>query len=98
MDGAMTLRNRTLLGKWLWRFSKMSESSWHKVIQSINGLQPHKWDTIVLIRWLNGCPCKVFPWCYHDFSYFSYSSVGDGSKSVYGKIYDGGSISFSPIS
>ncbi|RVX23341.1 Transposon TX1 uncharacterized 149 kDa protein [Vitis vinifera] len=37
-DWEIPLRNRALLGKWLWRFPRESTSLWHQVILSYTGL------------------------------------------------------------
>ena len=36
--GKISLRNFTLLGKWLWRYPKESSTLWHQVILRIYGI------------------------------------------------------------
>ena len=48
--GKILLRNRALLGKWLWRFPRESTTLWHQVILSIYGTHSNGWDTNTLVR------------------------------------------------
>ncbi|XP_073067252.1 uncharacterized protein [Primulina eburnea] len=42
--GTIVLRNRALLGMWLWRGIKENETLWKNLITSIYGLQDNGWD------------------------------------------------------
>ncbi|RVX08445.1 putative ribonuclease H protein [Vitis vinifera] len=53
------LRNRTLLGKWLWRFPRESTTLWHQVILSIYGTHSNGWDVNTVVRWSHHCPWKA---------------------------------------
>ena len=48
--GKIPLRNRALLGKWLWRFPRESTSLWHQVILSIYGTHSNGWDANTVVR------------------------------------------------
>ncbi|RVW12452.1 LINE-1 retrotransposable element ORF2 protein [Vitis vinifera] len=48
--GKIPLRNRALLGKWLWRFPRESTSLWHQVILSIYGTHSNGWDANTIVR------------------------------------------------
>lgn len=41
--GNLVQRNKSLLGKWLWRFAKEHHSLWHGVIRSSYGRNPGGW-------------------------------------------------------
>ncbi|RVW54000.1 hypothetical protein CK203_072965 [Vitis vinifera] len=49
--GKTALRNRALLGKWLWRFPRESSGLWHQVISSIYGTHTNGWDANIMVRW-----------------------------------------------
>ena len=49
--GKIPLRNRALLGKWLWRYLRESTTLWHQVILSIYGTHSNGWDANTLVRW-----------------------------------------------
>ena len=66
--GKTSLRNRTLLGKWLWRFPKESGSLWHKVILSIYRTHSNGWDANIMVRWSHRCPWKAISQVFQDFS------------------------------
>ncbi|RVW83327.1 LINE-1 retrotransposable element ORF2 protein [Vitis vinifera] len=57
--GKIPLRNRTLLGKWLWRFPRECTTLWHQVILSIYGTHSNGWDANTLVRWSHRCPWKA---------------------------------------
>ena len=42
--GNLVVRNRALLGKWLWRFPLEIELLWHSIIRSKYGIQINGWD------------------------------------------------------
>ena len=50
--GKITLRNRALLGKCLWRFPKEMGGLLHEVIAGIYGTHPNGWDANMVVRWL----------------------------------------------
>ena len=51
--GKTSMRNITLLGKWLWRFPRERSGIGHKVIASIYGTHPNGWDGTPT-WWLDG--------------------------------------------
>ena len=57
--GKISLRNLTLLGKWLWRYPRESLALWHQVILSIYGTHSNGWDVNTIVRWSHRCPWKV---------------------------------------
>ncbi|RVX21242.1 hypothetical protein CK203_002283 [Vitis vinifera] len=46
--GKTTLRNRALLGKWLWTFPRESFGLWHHVISSIYGTHTNGRDANIM--------------------------------------------------
>ena len=78
--GKTSLRNRALLGKWLWRFPKESGSLWHKVILSIYGTQFNGWDANIMLRWSYRCPWKAISQVFEDFSPYICLVVGSGQR------------------
>ena len=74
------LRNRTLLGKWLWRFPRESTTLWHQVILSIYGTHSNGWDVNTVVRWSHHCPWKAIAQVFEDFSKYTRFVVGDGER------------------
>ena len=66
--GKTALRNRALLGKWLWRFPRESSGLWHQVISSIYGTHTNGWDANIMVRWSHRCPWKAIAQVFQDFS------------------------------
>ena len=65
--GKISLRNRALLGKWLWRFLREINGLWHKVTTSIYGIHPNGWDANMVVRWSQRCPWKAIAQGFHLF-------------------------------
>ena len=78
--GKIPLRNRALLGKWLWRFPRESTSLWHQVILSIYGTHSNGWDANTIVRWSHRCPWKAIAQGFQDFSKYTRFIVGDGER------------------
>ncbi|RVW44362.1 LINE-1 retrotransposable element ORF2 protein [Vitis vinifera] len=78
--GKILLRNRALLGKWLWRFPRESTSLWHQVILSIYGTHSNGWDANTIVRWSHRCPWKAIAQGFQDFSKYTRFIVGDGER------------------
>ncbi|RVX21544.1 putative ribonuclease H protein [Vitis vinifera] len=78
--GKIPLRNRALLGKWLWRFPRESTSLWHQVILSIYGTHSNGWDANTKVRWSHRCPWKAIAQGFQDFSKYTRFIVGDGER------------------
>ena len=57
--GKISLRNLSLLGKWLWRYLRESLVLWHQVILSIYGTHSNGWDANTIVRWSHRCPWKA---------------------------------------
>ncbi|RVW69297.1 putative ribonuclease H protein [Vitis vinifera] len=57
--GKIPLRNRALLGKWLWRFPRESTTLWHHVILSIYGTHSNGWNANTIVRWSHCYPWKA---------------------------------------
>ena len=57
--GKISLRNLTLLGKWLWRYPRKGSALWHQVILSIYGSHSNGWDDNTLVRWSHCGPWKA---------------------------------------
>ena len=75
----ITVRNQTLLRKWLWRYPQESLALQHQVILSIYGTHPNGQDTNNIIKWSHRYPRKPL----HIFSrFFLYTRfvVGNGTK------------------
>ncbi|RVW63722.1 hypothetical protein CK203_052746 [Vitis vinifera] len=49
--GKISLRNLTLLGKWLWRYPRDGSALWYQVILSIYGSHSNGWDANTIVRW-----------------------------------------------
>ena len=62
--GKISLKNLTLLGKWLWRYPRESTTQWHQVILSIYGTHSNGWDANILVRWSHRCPWKAIAQVY----------------------------------
>ena len=69
--GKIPLRNRALLGKWLWRFPRESTILWHQVILSINGTHSNGWDVNTVVRWSHRYPWKAIAQVFQDFSKYT---------------------------
>ncbi|RVW81815.1 Transposon TX1 uncharacterized 149 kDa protein [Vitis vinifera] len=69
--GNISLRNLTLLGKWLWRYPREGSALWHQVILSIYGSHFNGWDANTLVRWSHRCPWKAIPQVFQEFSSFT---------------------------
>ncbi|RVW36770.1 Transposon TX1 uncharacterized 149 kDa protein [Vitis vinifera] len=78
--GKIPLRNRALLGKWLWRFPRESTSLWHQVILSIYGTHSNGWDANTIVRCSHRCPWKAIAQGFQDFSKYTRFIVGDGER------------------
>ena len=78
--GKISLRNRALLGKWLWRFPRESSELWHEVIASIYGTHPNRWDANMVVRWSHKCPWKAIAQYFHLFIHHTRLVVGNGEK------------------
>ncbi|RVW15726.1 putative ribonuclease H protein [Vitis vinifera] len=78
--GKIPLRNRALLGKWLWRFPRESTSLWHQVILSLYGTHSNGWDANTIVRWSHRCPWKAIAQGFQDFSKYTRFIVGDGER------------------
>ncbi|RVW40666.1 putative ribonuclease H protein [Vitis vinifera] len=78
--GKISLKNLTLLGKWLWRYPRESTTQWHQVILSIYGTHSNGWDANILVRWSHCCPWKTIAQVFQDFSKYTRFVVGDGEK------------------
>ena len=78
--GKISLRNLTLLGKWLWRYPKEGSALWHQVILSIYGSHSNGWDANTLIKWSHRCPWKAIVQVFEEFSMFTRFVVGNGEK------------------
>ncbi|RVW51835.1 putative ribonuclease H protein [Vitis vinifera] len=78
--GKIPLRNRALLGKWLWRYLRESTALWHQVILSIYGTHSNGWDANTLVRWSHCCPWKAIAQVFQDFSKYTRFVVGDGER------------------
>ena len=57
--GKISRRNLALLGKWLWRYPRVSSAPWHQVILSIYGTHCNDWDANTIVRWSHRCPWKA---------------------------------------
>ena len=55
----ISLRNKALLGKWLWGLPRESMTLWHKVILSFYRSHLNGWDINILIRWSHCYPWKA---------------------------------------
>ncbi|RVW87763.1 hypothetical protein CK203_043985 [Vitis vinifera] len=75
-----SLRNRALLGKWLWRYPRESTALWHQVILSIYGTHSNGWDANTLVRWSHRCPWKAIAQVFQDFSKYTRLVVGNGER------------------
>ncbi|RVX11286.1 hypothetical protein CK203_019739 [Vitis vinifera] len=78
--GKISLRNQTLLRKWLWRYPKESFTLWHQVILSIYGTHPNGWDAYNIVRWSHLCLWKTIAHMLHIFSTHTRFVVGDGTR------------------
>ncbi|RVW59655.1 putative ribonuclease H protein [Vitis vinifera] len=78
--GNIPLRNRALLGKWLWRYPRESTALWHQVILSIYETHSNGWDANTLVRWSHRCPWKAIAQVFQDFSKYTRFVVGDGER------------------
>ena len=78
--GKIPLRNRALLGKWLWRYPRESTTLWHQVILSIYGTHSNGWDANTLVRWSHRCPWKTIAQVFQDFSKYTWLVVGNGER------------------
>ncbi|KAJ9697352.1 hypothetical protein PVL29_009249 [Vitis rotundifolia] len=78
--GRISLRNSSLLGKWLWRFPKEGSALWHQVILSIYGSCSNGWDANTFVRWSHSCPWKAIAQVSQEFSKFTRFVVGDGER------------------
>ena len=61
------LKNRVLLGKWLWIFPRERSGLWHEVIASIYGTHPNRWDANIVVKWSHRCPWKAITQGFHLF-------------------------------
>ena len=78
--GKISLRNRALLGKWLWWFPRESSELWHEVIPSIYGTHPNGWDANMVVRWSHRCSWKAITQKFHLFIHHTRLVVGNGEK------------------
>ncbi|KAJ9693399.1 hypothetical protein PVL29_012251 [Vitis rotundifolia] len=78
--GKIPLRNRALLGKWLWRFPRETTALWHQVILSIYGTHSNGWDANTLVRWSHRCPWKAIAQVFQDFSKYTRFVIGNGER------------------
>ncbi|KAJ9689257.1 hypothetical protein PVL29_014768 [Vitis rotundifolia] len=78
--GKIPLRNRALLGKWLWRFPRETTALWHQVILSIYGTHSNGWDANTLVRWSHRCPWKAIAQVFQDFSKYTRFVAGNGER------------------
>ena len=78
--GNISLRNLTLLGKWLWRYPREGSALWHQVILSIYGSHSNGWDANTLVRWSYRCPWKAITQVFQEFSSFTRFVVGNGER------------------
>ena len=81
--GKISLKNLTLLGKWLWRYPRESTTQWHQVILSIYGTHSNGWDANILVRWSHCCSWKTIAQVFQDFSKYTRFVVGDGEKILF---------------
>ncbi|RVW98432.1 Cation-chloride cotransporter 1 [Vitis vinifera] len=78
--GKIPLRNRALLGKWLWRYLRESTTLWHQVIFSIYKTHSNGRDANTLVRWSHRCPWKAIAQVFQDFSKYTRLVVGNGER------------------
>ena len=78
--GKISLRNYTLLRKWLWRFPRESFALWHQVILSIYGTHINGWDANTIVRWSHCCLWKAIARVFQDFTRYTQFVVGDGER------------------
>ena len=57
--GKISLRNLSLLGKWLWMSPRESYTLWHQVILSIYDTHTNGWDVNNIVRWSHRFPWKA---------------------------------------
>ena len=74
------MRNRALLGKWLWWFPRERSELWHEVIASIYGTHPNEWEANMVVRWSHKCPWKAIAQNFHLFIHHTCLVVGNGEK------------------
>ncbi|RVX02045.1 hypothetical protein CK203_025447 [Vitis vinifera] len=75
--GKISLRNLTLLGKWLWKYPREGSALWHQVILSIYGSHSNGWDANTLVKWSHRCPWKAIAQVFQEFSMFTQFVIED---------------------
>lgn len=74
--GNLILKNKALLGKRLWRFSKEKDSLWGRIIVSKYGMQRNGWDPGLASRTTFRCPWKFISRIYPDFLHLTKIQMG----------------------
>ena len=76
----ISVRNNSLLGKWIWRFLEERYALCHQVIVSIYRTHTNGWDANTIVRWSHHCPWKAIAQVFPKFSKYIHLVVGDGLR------------------